>query len=410
MTMTCPQLVSKGHVLASTHVESEQKLSVSEGNESRTSGSQFGLFILEGDPFESPGVPVDALFELVTYRALIVDVAKQCFMRDHPGRSRSRRNMERDFDLRLVDVRPGSSNLLLERAPVSDLDAGEDTVFQDYFGESRDLVSEAMSEVGKTGRLPERFPPSSLSKFRNLGRTLAPGSRIRTARVDGSKSAYFTPETRDDFQRLIEQRSQISHQEVVGRIVEIDTERLVFHLRNAEGARIRCNYNWGQVAISHGWLTDETGDGPLVSVEGQALVDDEGDVQRFESVTRVRQFETTRLIDRLINQIQKFTELPNGWLGDDESIPVAKNIATQASQVLEQLDEFPTTLAPAPLPDGGLRFEWSREETDYVLELNSDDSMYMCVLKDRAEDDLDALFEVVDGSKLQRFLEEGTIG
>lgn len=410
MTMTCPQLVSKGHVLASIHVESEQKLSVSEGNESRTSGSQFGLFILEGDPFESTGVPVDALFELVTYRALIVDVAKQCFMRDHPGRSRSRRNMERDFDLRLVDVRPGSSNLLLERAPVSDLDAGEDTVFQDYFGESRDLVSEAMSEVGETGRLPERFPPSSLSKFRNLGRTLAPGSRIRTARVDGSKSAYFTPKTRDAFQFLIEQRSQISHQEVVGRIVEIDTERLVFHLRNAEGARIRCNYNWGQVAISHGWLTDETGDGPLVSVEGQALVDDEGDVQRFESVTRVRQFETTRLIDRLIDQIQKFTELPNGWLGDDESIPVAKNIATQASQVLEQLDEFPITLAPAPLPDGGLRFEWSREETDYVLELNSDDSMYMCVLKDRAEDDLDALFEVVDGSKLQRFLEEGTIG
>lgn len=148
----------------------------------------------------------------------------------------------------------------------------------------------------------------------------------------------------------------------------------------------------------------------MVAVEGQALVDDEGDVQRFETVTRVRQFETTRLIDRLVNQIQKFTELPNGWLGDVESIPVSKNIATHASQVLKQLNELPDTLAPAPLPDGGLRFEWSRGETDYVLELNSDESMYMCVLTDRAEDDLDALFDVVDGSKLQRFLEEGTIG
>lgn len=382
-------------------------MSTPEGSASRTAGSRFGLFVLEGAPFEAPGVPVDALFELVTYRALVIDVAKQCFLRDNPQRVRSRRNMERDFDLRLVDVRQGSSDLLLERAPVSDLDdAAQDAVFQDYFDESRDLISEAISEVGETGHLPESFPTSSLSKFRNLGRTLTTGSRIRTGRIDGSHSAYFTTATRDAFQQLIEQMSQISHQEVVGRIVELDTERLVFHLRTAEGARIQCSYSWGRVTISHALLTDESGDGPLVAVEGDALVDDEGDVQRFVFVERVRPFKTTRVID----QIHKLTELPHGWLGDVESVPVATTIADQASEFLEQLDELPETLAPAPLPDGGLRFEWSRAQMDYVLELNSDESMYMCVLTENAADDVDKTYDAFDGNALLQFLEEGTIG
>lgn len=381
-------------------------MNTTQSSDQDTPGSRFGLFVLEGEPFETPGVPVDALFELVIYRTLIVDVAKQCFLRDNPRRVRSQRNMERDFDLRLVEVKQGSSNLLLERTPVSELNnAGPAAVFNDYFDESRDLITTAISEVGQTGRLPNEFPTSSLSKFRNLGRTLTPGSRIKTGRVDGSDSAYFTPATRDAFQKLIEEMSQISHQEIIGRIVEIDTERLVFHLRTAEGVRIQCSYSSGHVTIPHELLTDETGNGPLVVIEGEALVDDEGDVQRFEFVRRVRPFRTTRIIE----QIQKLTELPPGWLGEADSVPVKQSIAGSVSSLLEQPHELPETLAPAPLPDGGIRFEWTINELDYILEINPDNSIYMCILAEDAEDDVDTTLDTFNGDAILHLLKEGTL-
>jgi hypothetical protein len=369
-------------------------------------GSKFGLFVLEGAPFNRRGVPVEALFELVTYRAIIVDVAKQCFLRDNPERLRSRRNMEKDFDLRLVDINEGSSDLVLERAPVSELDRRDEPVFSDYFDQGRDLVSRAIVAVATTGAVPSDFPLKSLVKFRHLGRTLERGCRIKTGRVDGSNTAYVTTAVHDAFAEIIASMSDVSHQEVVGRIVELDTERLVFHLRTAEGTRVLCNYGWNGLSIPASLLSDESGEGPLVEVDGDALVNAEGDIQRFETVTSVTRFAIVRLKEHLV----KLLELPSGWLGGVASEPVKRELVVDATGILEQLDDVPEDLAPAPLPDGGLRFEWSRNSEDFILEMNVDGSAYMCILADRAEDDRDVLLEARDMGRIRHFLEEGLIG
>lgn len=366
---------------------------------------RFALFVLEGDRFNAPGVPVDALFELVTYRALIIDVAKQCYLRDHPERIRSRRNMERDFDLRLQAIRPGSADLLIRRLPVAP-DVDEPTLLSDdYFDEGRDLVSNAINSVAETGEVPADFPPRSLTKFRNLGRTLGAGDRIRTGRIDGINSAYVTPTVRERFQTLIDQMAQGARQELAGRIVELDTERLVFHLRTAEGARIQCNYGWAGLSISRALLADENGDGPLVTVEGEALVTEDGEVQQFTSVERVQRVANRRLIET----IEKHARLPEGWLGDGDSVPVLEAITERAIEALDGVSHLPAGIASAPLPDGGLRFEWTREDFDFVLELDADGSMYMCVLTDRADEDVDVTVPAFDAESFRRFMEDGSL-
>lgn len=367
-------------------------------------GERFALFVLEGERFDAPGVPVDALSELVIYRALIVDVAKQCYLRDHPDRVRSRRNMERDFDLRLEKIRPGSADLLIRRRPAMDLD-GPALVSDDYFDESRDLVTNAINSVALTGELPADFPPRSLPKFRHLGRTLDGGDRIRTGHIDGSNTAFVTPGIRETFQTLIDQLAQGARQEVAGRIVELDPERLVFHLRTAEGARIQCNYGWAGLSISRALLADENGDGPLVTVEGEALVTDDGEVQQFTSVERVQRVANHKLIET----IEKHSQLPHGWLGEGSSIPVLEAVTDRAIDALDGVSYLPAGIASAPLPDGGLRFEWSRQDNDFILELDADGSMYMCVLTPRAEDDVD-LSVPFDPESFRRFMEDGTLG
>lgn len=368
---------------------------------------RFGMFVLEGARFKAPGVPVDALIELVTYRELVVDVAKQCFLRDNPGRERSRRNLDQDFDLRLDGVIQGSSDLLVRRhfadPPTASLINGRDV--QTYYDEGRDLVSDAVASVGLGEGLPKAFPRKSVVKFRNFGKTLAAGHRLRLSDPVGARKSYMTPVVHEAFLDIIANTSQPVRQEVAGRIVELDTERGVFNLRTSDGDRIPCSYGFHVTSVAKELLADENGDGPLVSVEGDALVSSAGTIQRFTDVAAIELFG----LDALLKKLDEIHALDDGWL-NRESLALQHEIYVLAKQAISDLGTVPEGFSPAPLPDGGLRFEWSRGSTEYVLEFEVDGGMYMCLLPSRPAGDQDVTLKSYDATAFQRFVLEGELG
>lgn len=361
---------------------------------------RFGTFVLDGPRFVAKGVPVEALAELVAYREIVVDVARQLFLRDHPDRERSLRNLDKKLDMRLTEVNEGSADLLLTRATSADEISDDDgRPIADLLEDSRDLITDAITSVATSFLLPAKFPRKSLPKFRALGRSLSSVDSLRVGRIGGTTATY-TEQTRSRFLTLIADNSRAARQEISGRIVELDPEKSVFHLRTAEDYRLQASYAMSDLTIPTSWLVDESGDGPLVSVIGSALVSDDGEIQRFLSVEKVR----PAGLENLLASVEGLRNLTSEWMGPG-SVPILAEASEFALAVLEKLPSVPAGISPAPLPDGGIRLEWTSEESDFVVEIEADGGLYLCKLAAESSNDIDRQLDSYDSYALLRFLQ-----
>lgn len=65
-----------------------------------------------GPRFDGPGIPVDALAELVAYRELLIEVAKHLYRRSHPGQPLPEGFADRcDLRLRYIERGPSQPTL-----------------------------------------------------------------------------------------------------------------------------------------------------------------------------------------------------------------------------------------------------------------------------------------------------------
>lgn len=374
------------------------------------SNERFGEFVLEGSIFEEEGMPVEAASELIAYKALVLDVAKQLYLRKNPHRERSPKNLATEFDLRLVKITQGSADLLLV-VPATQ-QAAQTSLLPEYdpagiLAEGRDAVLVAIDAVSRKNLLPSSFPRKSLTKFRGLGKSLPKGHSIRLADPTGTHRTRMTPGVRERFLVLLDADATPVKQEAAGTIVELDPERTTFHLRTSDGDRIPCVYGNSVARIDPSILTDEDGNGPLVSVRGTALVGRDGQLQQFthvESVDQMMPPHQQELLDRVVHLL----ELDDGWLGPDSLGPL-QSVRESTIELLQQLQVVPANMAAAPLPDGGLRFEWSSGAVEYIAEVEADGGLYLCTLPEASSDDADKQYEKVNAEAFVRFVEDGEL-
>lgn len=371
---------------------------------------RFGEFVLEGPIFKAEGMPVEAAAELIAYKALVLDVAKQLYLRKNPHRERSKRYLASEFDLRLTKVDQGSADvtMVLPARPAprqGSLLPIEDS--QAIFGESRDLVSDTISLMATKGQLAPAFPLKCLPKFRSLGKTLPAGHGIRFADPSGSHRSRMTPSVREKFLQLLDDSATELRQEVAGIIVELDPERTVFHLRTSDGDRIQCFYGGAVTNVDKSLLADENGEGPLVTVQGDALVGRDGVLQRFTLVDAV-EVPAVAGLDALIERIDVLTALEDGWMGP-HSLAIRPAVKSSVEDAIRHLQLVPNGLATAPLPDGGVRFEWARGPVEYVAEVEADGGLYLCVLPEASDEDVDKQLNVFDKESFLRFVEDGEL-
>lgn len=373
---------------------------------------RFGQFVLRGPDFDKRGMPVEAAAELIAYKALVLDVAKKLFLQENPERERSQRNLSVEFDLRLEAIEPGSADLQITLERPSTL---LDTLapLPDIFERSRDLVTSAIHEVSKTGLVPRDFPVKSLPKFRSLGKTLRDGHSILIGDTNSRFTAAFDLATRANFLKILTETSRVVPQDKIGTVVELDPERMVFHLRTPDDERILCYYGSQMGSVSKQFLVDENGDGPLVVVHGDALVGSDGAIERFSSVSAIDAVEEATVElqigqrgERLRERLHAIEGLTAGWL-DSQSQAVSGTIMSRAWAMVGKLRSIPDNFTPAPLPDGGLRFEWSNGLVDFVAELEFDGGMYLCALDESSEDDIDFESPIMDEDMFLNFVQKG---
>ena len=148
----------------------------------------------EGPRFDEAWFPLDVLPELLAYKDLLVETAKELWRREHPSRERLPANFDA-VTIKFREIKPGSAVIPLVRE-LPDLLAPRLPFEEDEFDRAATVLEESIHAAGLEGPLPDLLPRSVIPFFDRFGRTLREGESI-CARARGRRSeARYTEAVR----------------------------------------------------------------------------------------------------------------------------------------------------------------------------------------------------------------------
>lgn len=340
-----------------------------------------------------PGMPIEALTELVAYRELVTEVARLVFLQWNPERQRVPKGFTKRLSLRLRKVDEGSSVPLLERpAPEGILPFG------DEFEAARDLISEAIQAAGADAPIPEAFPHDALVYFNRLGQTLLDDEIIELRSPSKPVGPYYTQTVR---KVLLAGRSSYQRDaSVEGWVTELDAERMRFQLHRLADGTIPAPID----AVTFDEVKQAlapTGEGPQVVVTGVGVFDRTTDqLLRFDSVHELILEEA----DLPTVDVDGAAQAAAGWLdGDgDETDPL---VLERARNLLEAIVTRGVPVPRVfPVTDGGLQAEWSLGNREVSVTVEPGGSLYVISVNVNSGDAQDATLEDDDVAEVLRLV------
>lgn len=300
-----------------------------------------------GARFDEHTLPVDVARDLAAYEELVIDLAKQLWLAEHPGRERVPRGFEKGFSLHLEGmIEDGSAKPLLSWvvAGVLALQGGNGG----YFEQARDLIADCVSASAAGQPLPVKFPKELLDHFNVFGRSLREGESLELPRAGGA--AQLTPERRKQLV-LDAQRVYSKDVELTGRIGEIDWDKQTFRLRLEAGTPVTAQLpeHFIEQARQAGGK-----DRTLVSIQGVGVFD------AFDQLQKISETHHLELLPNqaLAAQIEELSVLKDGWLEGKGKAPDKDQLAWATDRLVASFPESLPFPHIGPTPEGGLFLEW----------------------------------------------------
>jgi hypothetical protein len=284
----------------------------------------------KGGRFDDHGLRVDVLQELIRYKDLLVETAKELWRRRNPGRERLPRNFEDSLSLSFYEIEPGSTCIPLERT----LDVEEGRLFvppPDELDEAADLVADTITAADEDRPIPESFPKNLLALFQDYGRSLADDEWIEQTPHQRPQPARYRETTRS---RLAAWTSE-EYEDAIDLVAEVTMARVSrprMALMLDDGREIEAAFDATDEDLITAALKDHNF--ARVRVSGRGLFSSAG---RLEKIV---------IVDRI--------SLAEGELPFD---PSAKPISEQFDEIIKALPED----VVASLPRDG-----SEKHDDYI--------------------------------------------
>lgn len=188
-----------------------------------------------GPRFEDHGLDVDVLSEIVAYKRILQETAKELWRRKHPQRRRIPKNFDADISLKFFKIEPGSTGVPLERsltaAPIPRLP------FDDELDEAATLLEQAIRAAEHAEILPSALPRSVVPMFESFGQALREDEYLLiSAGSEGAAARYDR-----NVQERILRRVSTTHTdaiELVGEVRGTELDGSKFTLRLDDGRKI----------------------------------------------------------------------------------------------------------------------------------------------------------------------------
>lgn len=155
----------------------------------------------DGRRFDTHALDVECTQELLAYRDLVLECAKELWRRSHPDRARLPKKFEDGFRLEFDHVGGGSTVIQLRRAR-DELQAPLE--LDDEFDDAAMLIDAAIIAAGNDDLLPERLPSNVIPLFRTFGRTLAPDEVLFLRARGSTQEAPYTAKARSRLAEWVE--------------------------------------------------------------------------------------------------------------------------------------------------------------------------------------------------------------
>lgn len=302
-----------------------------------------------GARFDEHTLPVDVARDLAAYERLIVELAKNLYLQEHPRRQRVPKGFEAGFRLDIERIDEGSAKpmLALVMTGALALQGGE----RDYFERARDLVAECIA-APVTG-LPQAFPKELLGYFNQLGRSLREDEALELPLQSGHAARL----TQDKRKQLVLAADQVYEREISlnGYIEEVDFARSSFRLKPGDSSPavvIPMMDSFHNTARTYGGRERHQ-----IRVVGVGAYDS---YERLQKIISIESLEVTKnyVISARFDEI---SQLENGWFEGSGLAPDAERLSDVAGKLIADYpDKLPIPLI-VPRQDGNLLLEWKFE-------------------------------------------------
>jgi hypothetical protein len=153
---------------------------------------ELAVLRFEGKRFEGHAVDVECTRELIAYRTLILECAKELWRKKNPDRVRLPKGFEEGFRVEFDRVTNGSAAIPLRRVR----DAVQGELLDDEFDEAAALIDTAISAADADELLPDDLPANVVPLFGDFGRSLRSDEVMFTKARNRRKEAPYTAKAR----------------------------------------------------------------------------------------------------------------------------------------------------------------------------------------------------------------------
>jgi len=237
----------------------------------------------DGPRFEDHGLEIDVLQELMNYKKLLVETAKELWRKRHPDNKRLPKGFETAISIKFFQIQPGSTAVPLRREVP---DGQPPDVIVDELDDAADMIEAGIEAVAEDRRLPDEFPKTVILLFSELGSTLTATEAICAKSRRRARETRYTQDVRQRFVNWLEPTYE-DLINVVGEIRLTDLDGRNFALRRDDGRKISGKFEPHQETLITDTLRDHATRRLRIKGLGEFLRDG-GDLKRIVRVDEVK--------------------------------------------------------------------------------------------------------------------------
>jgi len=318
-----------------------------------------------GSRFAEHAIPLELLKDLAVLEEMIIEVAKWCYLKDHPECKRSPKGFTDGVSLKLSDVGKGSA--MLQLSLVVEQPQLFPGVAQAYYEKARTHVISAIDAAEHDEPITQHVPSMLLPYFDRLGRSLRDDEAIEFAPQAADRKARLTRATR---RKLLLASSQVQEltEEVTlrGSIPEADQGKMTFELQIINGPRVVA-----PIAGQHLQTVLDAFNGYKQGI--RILLQGIGRYDRYERLQSLENVERLSLLDvnDIAARLEEFKALRHGWLDGNKGFAPNQAGLDWLAETFQRNypDELPTPYL-YPTAEGGVQAEWSVNGWEITLEID----------------------------------------
>ncbi len=306
-----------------------------------------------GTRYEEASVPLDAFRELAGLEDLVLELARQLYLRDHQERTRVPRGFIEGFALHVSGVATGSAIPQIDRVLVGNRE--ENIENERYYSRARDLILAVVAAAQIGTAIPVEFPADLLGRFDRIGRGLREDERIEFV-APGANAPPPAVLSRDSYKRLalIAATEYQAEADLLGRVTAIDLKKKTFTFSLLDGRAVPGSWTKETKAQIFTALNGCYKERQKVRVIGFAAFDANDHPKRFVEVLQLDPLDPRDVSAR----IEELKLLQRGWHNGVGEAPPLEGL-TWIAGVWESY--YPPSLPNPyvyPTDLGGLQLEW----------------------------------------------------